>query len=88
MTIRSFVLASVLALSASLSHAAEIAPGMVLGTSASVEKIALKAQGYTLREFKSESGRIEVKATRDGQIWEMKVDPASGEVTKIELDDE
>lgn len=88
MTIKAIVLASAIALGASVSHAAEIAPGMVLGTSASAVEMALKAQGYSLREFESESGRIEVKATRDGQIWEMYVDPASGQVTKLELDDD
>lgn len=88
MTIKSLVLVSAIALGASVSHAAEIAPGMVLGTTASAVEMALKTEGYDLRKFETESGYFEVKATRDGKTWDVKVDPGTGQVTKVELEND
>ena len=38
-------------------------------------------------KYEQEHGRIEVKAMKDGRKWEMKIDPKSGKVTRVEHDD-
>ena len=47
----------------------------------------LAAEGYDLRRVKTEGFEIEVYAMRDGQLWELKLDPATGDILHIEAED-
>lgn len=44
----------------------------------------LADQGYTVTSYKRERGEIEVYATKDGRTWEIKVDPLTGAILKVE----
>ena len=44
----------------------------------------LAAQGYEVRRYEREHGRIEVYAVRDGRHLELEVDPHSGRVLREE----
>jgi hypothetical protein len=44
----------------------------------------LAEQGYTVTSYERESGEIEVDATKDGRLWELKIDPQSGRIREAE----
>ncbi|WPZ33569.1 PepSY domain-containing protein [Thalassobaculum sp. OXR-137] len=67
--------------------ASDLTPGTVLGTTPEAAAAALTKAGYTVQKQEREHGRIEIKATRDGKRYEIKVDETTGAVTAIELDD-
>ena len=47
----------------------------------------LATQGYELRRIKSEGHELEAYARRDGRMWELKLDPATGEILRVEVED-
>jgi len=49
--------------------------------------MTLAAQGYDLRRVKHEGHELEVYALRDGRLWELKLDPATGDILRIEAKD-
>jgi hypothetical protein len=49
------------------------------------EKLA--AQGYELRRVKNEGYELEAYALRDGRMWELKLDPATGTILRVEAED-
>lgn len=65
------------------------AVGDVLGTDAATVRAALEAQGCPVTGFEAESGKIEAKCreTSTGQKWEIYIDPATGAVTRVKMDD-
>lgn len=69
------------------SLAVEPVLGATLGTDAATIEKALAEDGYALGKFEREHGRIEVYATRDGRRLEIKIDPATGQVIRVEDDD-
>ena len=38
-------------------------------------------------EFEREHGRIEIKVSKDGRRWEMKIDAKTGKITRVKTDD-
>tara|TARA_R110001592_G_scaffold290962_1_gene560142 strand:+ start:3395 stop:3658 length:264 start_codon:yes stop_codon:yes gene_type:complete len=86
--IRKLTLSAALAvLTAGTVLAADLAPGTVLGTDHKAVAAALAAQGYDLVKFEQEHGRIEVKAMKNGQRWELKIDAKTGKITQVKADD-
>ncbi len=63
--------------------------GDVLGTDAAAVRAALEAQGCPVIKFEAERGKIEAKCTETatGQRWEFYIDPATGAVTGVKMDD-
>lgn len=62
--------------------------GDAIGTTPEAVTAALEDSGCTLRKFEAEKGKIEAKCSdAEGREWEIYIDPASGYVTKVELDD-
>lgn len=57
--------------------------GDMVGTNKAAATAALAAQGYRLTEFEREDGAVELKASNPAQRLELRVDPASGKVTKV-----
>ena len=53
---------------------------------AEVKTIVIQA-GYTFEEAEMEDGMIEAEGTKDGQEWELIIDPATGAIVSAELDD-
>ena len=47
----------------------------------------LSAQGYKIVKYEREHGKIEVYAIKDGRRWELKIDPRTGKVLRIESED-
>ena len=47
----------------------------------------LDADGYAIRKFERERGRIEVYAEKDGRLHEIDADARTGEILKIEEED-
>ncbi|MDU8927625.1 PepSY domain-containing protein [Alisedimentitalea sp. MJ-SS2] len=49
------------------------------------EKLA--EQGYEVKRIKDEGYELEAYALRDGQLWELKLDPATGAILSVEAED-
>jgi uncharacterized protein (UPF0212 family) len=79
--------ASFAAVLATAAFASDLALGTVLGTTPEAVSAALTEAGYTVEKHERDHVRIDVKATRDGKRYEIKVDATTGAVTAIELDD-
>lgn len=47
----------------------------------------LTAEGYKITRFQREIGGIEVYATKDGRLWELKLDPRTGQILSAEAED-
>ncbi len=85
---RIFAVTSVIAATvAGAAVAAQPALNTKLGNDFSEIIRALSADGYTIQEIEREHGLIEVEALKEGQTFEIKVDPTSGQVVSIEHDD-
>ncbi len=65
---------------------AQFEVGDTLGQSVSEIAGSLEAGGYEIREIDVERNRIEIEAILEGTKYEIKVDPRSGQVIKVELD--
>ncbi|MEC5321940.1 PepSY domain-containing protein [Aurantimonas sp. A3-2-R12] len=50
-------------------------------------RASLAADGYEIVKYESERGDIEVYALKEGRRWEMKIDPANGQVLRVEEED-
>ena len=50
-------------------------------------RTALEAQGYHIVKFERKRQGAEVYAERDGRLWELTVDPATGDVLRAEAED-
>lgn len=79
-----------------LGTAIVLAPGVVyafavgdqIGTAEADIRAKLQAAGYMVEEIEIDSDEIEVEATIDGQEVELTIDPATGLIAEVELDDE
>ena len=58
--------------------------GEVVGADKATATATLAARGYRLTEFEREDGAVELKANKPGERLELRVDPTSGKVTKVE----
>lgn len=47
-------------------------------------RASLAAQGYEVTKYERERGEIEVYVSKDGRRYELKIDPRSGEILKVE----
>jgi len=47
-------------------------------------RASLAAQGYEVTKYERERGEIEVYALKDGRRYELKIDPRTGEILKVE----
>ena len=66
------------------AKADELDIGGKIGTSAADIVKVLGDNGYELHEYERDDGYIEVEARSDSVDLEMKIDPDSGEIVKIE----
>lgn len=89
-TVNSMVGPKILALSmaavlaAGTALAANLAPGVKLGTSAQEISSALAAQGYEVLKYEREDDEIEVYVRKDGQRFELEIDPTTGQILEVE----
>ena len=79
-------LAAALTLSAAAALAA-VSEGDYAGKTEDEITKSLEAQGYKVRKIETEDGYLEAYALLDGQRFEIYVDPETGKVAKIKLDD-
>ena len=63
--------------------------GDVVGTNPEVVRAALEAAGCRVDEFEAEDGLVEAKCREvaSGKRWEIYIDPQTGAVRKLSLDD-
>jgi len=88
MTRRLPKLAAIVALSLAGAPAAfALDRGDTLGTDAAGITAALQDQGYEVRKVEKDDGYWEVYALKDGNRYEIYVDPKTGAVRKVEQDD-
>lgn len=80
------LLAAAIAIGTCSAAFAQFEVGDTLGNSVSEIAGSLEAGGYEIREIDVERNRIEVEAVLEGTKYEIKVDPQSGQVIKVELD--
>lgn len=50
-------------------------------------KVILTDAGYTFEEAEFEDGMIEAEGMKDGQEWEVLIDPATGKIVSAETDE-
>ena len=79
-------LGAALALPAGLA-AADMSQGSYTGKSATEIRQKLEAEGYQVREIEADDGYLEAHASLKGQRYEIKIDPQTGKVFRIERDD-
>lgn len=79
-------IAALVAVPLGLAAASEMV-GTQAGKSADEIKASLAAQGYEVRKVQEDDGKLEAYAVKDGKLYEIYVDPATGAVTKIKEED-
>ena len=84
--VRVAALGALLAFPANIAMAA-VAQGDFAGKGETEITAQLQQQGYTVRKVKSDNGVFEAYAELDGKIYEIYVDPETGKVLKVKLDD-
>ncbi|GAA0773096.1 PepSY domain-containing protein [Roseibium denhamense] len=62
--------------------------GETVGTTDEEIRAALTAHGYTVEEIEREGGELEVEVTLNGQAMEFGIDPTSGQILEMELEDD
>jgi len=67
--------------------AADISLGERIGIDEAAIAEALAALGYDLEEIEPEAEGLEVEVIRDGVEYELMLDPKTGTVLSVELDD-
>ncbi|MGI9394908.1 MAG: PepSY domain-containing protein [Boseongicola sp.] len=67
---------------------ANFAVGDTIGTDLDEIRAKFEAQGYTVTEIEVEDDEIEVEYVLDGQEYEVTLNPDTGEVLEVELEDE
>ncbi|WP_281969038.1 PepSY domain-containing protein [Roseovarius nanhaiticus] len=66
------------------AFAADLGMGTQLGTTMDEIKATLTDMGYEVRKLEMDDGKIEAYAVKDGQMSEMYVDPATGQVVDLD----
>ena len=79
--------AAALTLTAAAAAFAVVSEGDYAGKTEDEITKSLEAQGYTVRKLETEDGYLEAYALIDGQRYEIYVDPQTGKVAKVKLDD-
>ena len=79
-----FVAALALPIGLALAAASE---GTYAGKTEAEITTSLEQQGYEVRKIEREDGYLEAYALRDGQRYEIYVDPETGKIVEIEADD-
>ena len=67
---------------------AQLMAGDSVGTTDTAVTSALEAAGYQVLEMEVEADEIEALVSLDGALFEIEVDPATGEILEIEAKDE
>lgn len=86
-TLKMGVLASAAAICMSNAALADIRQGDKIGLSVSDIAKSLEINGYEIREIEVKDNRIKAEVTLEGDRLEMKIDPKTGLVTRVEDDD-
>ena len=47
----------------------------------------LIGEGYQITKYERDHGKVEVYAVRDGQMWELRIDPRTSQTMSIEAED-
>lgn len=67
---------------------AQINAGDVAGTEEAQILAFLEADGYTIQEVETEGMELEVEALRDGVLFDVEIDLATGQITEIEREND
>ena len=67
---------------------AQVAVGSVAGSTEAEITAVLQEAGYTVLEVETEEGMIEADVVLDGIAHELEIDPATGVIAEIELEDD
>lgn len=79
-------LGTLIALPAGLVYA-DVSQGTYTGKSADEIRKQLEGQGYQVQKVETDDDYLEAYAMLKGQLFEIKVDPATGKVIEIERED-
>ncbi|MEP3277769.1 MAG: PepSY domain-containing protein [Stappiaceae bacterium] len=66
---------------------AEISVGDSVGKTEVEIRSALTKQGYSVEEIEQEDGKFEAEVALNGEKFEIEIDPQSGDVLEVEIDD-
>lgn len=64
------------------------AVGTYLGKTEAEGRTALEAKGFVVTEVETEDGELEFEVKKDGQAYEIEVDPATGKISETEKEDD
>ena len=62
--------------------------GSYLGKTEAEARSALEARGFVITEIELEDGELEFEVKKDAKSYEIEVDPSSGNITEVELEDD
>lgn len=63
------------------------AVGSYVGKTEAEARSALEAKGFVVTEVEVEKDELEFEVKKDGQAYEIEVDPATGKILETEADD-
>ena len=66
----------------------DAAVGSYLGKTEAEGRAALEAKGYMVTEVEVEDDELEFEVKKDGQAYEIEVDPATGNISETEKEDD
>ncbi len=64
------------------------AVGTYLGKTEAEGRTALESKGFVVTEVETEDGELEFEVKKDGQAYEIEVDPATGKISETEKEDD
>ena len=67
---------------------ADLTAGDTVGKTPAEIRASLESLGYVVKEIEIEDDEIEAEVTMNGEELELEIDPATGKVAEIELEDD
>lgn len=64
------------------------AVGSYLGKTEAEARSALEAKGFVITEIELEDGELELEVKKDAKAYEIEVDPSTGNILEVELEDD
>ncbi|SFI43393.1 PepSY domain-containing protein [Jannaschia pohangensis] len=81
---KKFALIALIAMT-SPALAQDLTTETLLGTTLEEVQASLTEMGYEVRKAEMEDGKIEIYFVKDGAMGEVYVDPATGAITKLDM---
>ncbi len=65
-----------------------VAVSSYLGKTEAEARSALEAKGFVITEIELEDGELEFEVKKDAKVYEIEIDPSTGNISEVELEDD